>query len=668
MARRPRAVEFVAEPPSKPPSAAWRVYQFVFGRPLASHEEQQEQIGIGTGIPLLGLDALGSAAYGPEAALTLLMPLGLMGLRYITPLIAVVVALLSVVFVSYRQTIAAYPGGGGSYTVAKENLGERASLVAAAALSLDYMLNVSVAISAGVSALISAAPRLMPFQLPLCLCALMLITIANLRGSRTAGLIFMIPTYLFIVSLLAVIAVGVVRAFSSGGHPIPATPVRPSPQALGAASAWLIIRAFASGCTAMTGVEAVSDGVPAFKQPSAKRAQACLGAIIGTLVLLLLGVGWLCRAYGITAVDPHSPAYRSILSQLTEAVWGRGPLYYLTISSVVAVLMLSANTSFADFPRLCRFLARDGFLPEPFIHRGRRLAFTFGIGALAIVSGVLLIAFRGITDAFIPLFAVGAFLAFTLSQAGMVAHWRRAKKKSHWRLALNGVGALATGLTLVVVVASKFLEGAWITVLLMVGLLALFYAVNRHYRALEPQIRADGPLDLSADPAPILVVPIRQWNRLTQRALRFAMDLSPRVLAVQVLTGDHAADDLSQQWETLVQSPSANAARPSPRLVVLRTEYRSRLAPLEEFIKELAHENRRSFVAVLFAELIERHWYHRFLHRQTASILRALLRLHGESNIVLIDMPWYSHEALGTPGWKLLPRAAVEGEGDAPHS
>jgi amino acid transporter len=456
---------------------------YLLGRRLATYEEGEQRVGVMAGVPMLGLDALGSAAYGPEAALTLLIPLGAAGVSYIGPISTLIILLLMVVYFSYRQTIAAYPHGGGSYTVAKDNLGTTPGLFAAAALLLDYVLVVAVGISAGVGALVSALPVLQPHTLSLCLAILLFITLVNLRGVRESGLAFMAPTYLFIVTLLAVIAIGIFNTVLAGGHPVPVVAPPPLPTATTAASLWILMRAFASGCTAMTGVEAVSNGVTAFREPAVPHAQRTLTVIIGLLAVMLAGIAFLCRAYGIGATEPGQPGYESTLSQLTAAVVGRGLFYYITIGSVLSVLALSANTGFADFPRLCRVIAADGFLPSGFAHRGRRLVYSQGIIVLAVLSAGLLIAFGGITDHLIPLFAIGAFLAFTLSQAGMVVHWLRLggahAKKS---MVINAAGALSTGVTLGVVVVSKFLEGAWVMMLLVPGLLGLFYTVRTHYQ------------------------------------------------------------------------------------------------------------------------------------------------------------------------------------------
>ena len=401
----------------------------ILGKPLKTSDERAEQIGISAGIPIFGLDALSSAAYGPEAALSLLIPLGILGVRYIVPISVAIITLLVIVFFSYRQTIAAYPMGGGSYTVARSNLGAFPGLLAAAALLTDYILTAAVGISAGVGALVSAIPSLQSHTVFLCVAILLVIAVLNLRGLRETGIAFMIPTYLFVGTLLIMIAGGLIRVALSGGHPQPVTPL-PAPSPVTATvTYWLLLKVFASGCTALTGVEAVSNGVRAFREPGVKNAQRTLSIIIFLLAVLLAGVSYLVRAYGIAATEPGQPGYQSVLSMLLLAVFGKGVFYYVTIAAILLVLSLSANTAFADFPRLCRAIALNNYLPHVFGYRGRRLVYTYGIVILAIATCFLLVLFGGVTDRLIPLYAVGAFMAFTLSQLGMVVHWF--KKEDH---------------------------------------------------------------------------------------------------------------------------------------------------------------------------------------------------------------------------------------------
>jgi amino acid transporter len=618
---------------------------YLFGRALATDEEGEQRVGVWAGIPMLGLDALGSAAYGPEAALTLLIPLGAVGVGYIGPISTLIIILLAVVYVSYRQTIAAYPHGGGSYTVARENLGTNAGLIAAAALMLDYVLVVAVGISAGIGALVSAFDQLQPYTLPLCLLTLAFITLVNLRGVRESGVAFLVPTYLFIVSLLVVIGIGVVKSILSGGHPAPVKLPPSPPPAVELASFWLLMRAFASGCTAMTGVEAVSNGVGAFKEPSVPHARRTLTVIIGVLALMLAGIAYLCHTYQIAATEPGKLGYESVLSQLVAAVVGRGVFYYITIGSVLVVLALSANTGFADFPRLCRVVAQDGFLPNGFAHRGRRLVYSQGIIVLAVLSAGLLIAFGGITDNLIPLFAVGAFLAFTMSQAGMVAHWRKlGGEHSGKAMAINAAGAICTAVTLAVVLVSKFLEGAWVMMLLIPGLLLLFNAVHAHYQFVAREVATDAPLDARGLVPPLVLVPVRGWSSITRKALRFALKISPEIYALHVADDERAMVALEDCWEQQVRTPAREANLAPPRLIVTYSPYRRLFAPLKQVIEDLQRARPGRDIAVIIPELVGTRWFHYILHNQTSAFIKVYLHLSGFRRVVVINVPWYLNE------------------------
>ena len=618
----------------------------LLGKPLATHEEDEQKIGVFAGIPMLGLDALSSSAYGPEAALTLLLPLGALGLVYIGPIIFVILVLLTLVYFSYRQTIAAYPSGGGSYTVAKENLGERAGLLAAAALLLDYVLNVAVGISAGVGALVSALPKLQPHTLALCLLILALITLINLRGAKESGLAFALPTYVFVATLALTLAIGITRVFLTHGHPVALVAPAPLPAAGGAVTLWLLLRAFASGCTAMTGVEAVSNGVSAFAKPAVRGAQRTLTAIVAILGVLLAGIAYLCQAYHIGATDPDKDGYQSVISQLVGAVAGRGVFYYLTIASVLAVLALSANTSFADFPRLCRLIAQDNFLPHAFANRGRRLVYTLGVASLTTASALLLIAFGGITDRLIPLFAIGAFLAFTLSQAGMVVHWKRiGGAKVRIPLLVNAVGSAATGIVLAVVLAAKFTEGAWITLLLVPAQLLLFTGARRHYDHVAQETRCPRPLDLHDLQPPVVVVPIKSWNTISEKALRFALRLSPDVIGVHISSNEGEAFRMREQWMQYVVQPIDAAGLTQPKFMTLASPYRRLFTPLFTYINQLRDEYPDRMIAVIIPELVETRWHQYLLHNQRATALKAALLLRGGNQVIVINVPWYLGDA-----------------------
>jgi amino acid transporter len=612
----------------------------LLGRPLSSREERGQRIAVAAGVAIFGLDALSSAAYGPEAALTVLRPLGELGGRYIVPLSLGIIGLLTIVFFSYRQTIEAYPGGGGSFTVARENLGNFPGLLAGAALMIDYILNVAVGISAGVGALVSAVPSLLPHTLALCLGILAIITLINLRGLREAGLVFMAPTCLFIGTLLTAIAIGFFKTLAAGGSPAPVVAPPPFAPVTAAIGWWLLLKAFASGCTALTGVEAVSNGVMAFREPAVKSAQRTLAAIIAILIVLLGGIAWLSKVYHIGATDPGSPGYQSMLSQLLGAVAGRGPFYVVAISSVVLVLVFSANTSFADFPRLCRVIAETGHLPKSFGTRGRRLVFSEGILVLAAIAALLLTVFGGVTDRLIPLFAIGAFLAFTLSQAGMVMHWKRsADPRARHSMLVNAVGATATGVTLVVILCAKFLEGAWMTVLLMPLMIVAMMAVRRHYDTVARQMAAPLEFDPGKPSPPLVLLPVQRWNQIADKALRFSLNLSADVRAVHIEC--EGSDELVKQWQAQVARPARESGLQEPELVVLDSPYRLILATILNYTLEQVRKNPGRTVAVVIAELVESRWYHYLLHNQRANLLKALLLLKGNGQIVVINVPWY---------------------------
>ncbi len=613
----------------------------ILGRPLASNEAGEQRIGSAAGVPTFGLDALSSAAYGPEAALTVLLPLGAAGLTFILPLTVAIVILLGIVYLSYRQTIAAYPNGGGSYTVARENLGANAGLVAAAALMTDYLLNVAVGISAGVGALISALPALQPYTLTLCLLILILLTFVNLRGIKEAGTMFMLPTCIFILSLFTMVIWGMLATISSGGHPHPIVSPPHLAKATETVGAWVLLRAFASGCTAMTGVEAVSNGVQAFRAPVVPAARRTLTVIIVTLMALMLGIAYLAHAYHIGATEPGTSNYQNVLSQLIGAVAGRGIFYSVSMASILLVLCLSANTSFADFPRLCRAVAEDGYLPISFSNQGRRLVYSEGIWLLAILSGLLLIIFDGITDRLIPLFAVGAFLAFTLSQSGMVAHWwKKQERGARASMAVNGLGASATAITVVVMAVVKFMAGAWVVVLLVPLLILLMLAVRRHYRRIEQEVSAPGNLNLENLQEPIVIVPIVDWSSIAENALRFAMTMSHKIEVLHIESED-GTNSLKRIWPSRVEEPAREAERQVPQLTVLKSPFRFVVQPIIDHVLEVERKNPDRTIAVLLPELVEPRWYQYFLHNQRDRLLAAGLMRKGRHGIVIVNVPWY---------------------------
>jgi amino acid transporter len=621
------------------------ILDLVVGKPIKTSDERAEQIGPIQGIPIFGLDALSSAAYGPEAALSLLIPLGLLGVRYIVPISAAIITLLVIVYFSYRQTIAAYPSGGGSYTVARFNLGAPASLLAAAALLADYILTAAVGISAGVGALVSAVPSLLSHTVSLCVGILVVITVLNLRGVREAGSAFAVPTYLFVGTLLITIVAGVLRVLLSGGHPTPAVLLPPPPHMTEAVSFWLLLKVFASGCTALTGVEAVSNGVKAFREPTVKNAQRTLTVIIFLLAVLLAGISYLVKAYGIAATDPGQPGYQSVLSMLAAAVFGKGFFYYLTIGSILVVLSLSANTAFADFPRLCRAIAQNNYLPHVFGYRGRRLVYTYGIVVLAILCGSVLILFGGITDRLIPLYAVGAFLAFTLSQAGMVMHWRKNRGPNWLKSALvNGLGALVTGITTGVVLVAKFVEGAWITLLFVPLAIVFFILVRRHYHSVKLITTCKVAVDVAGlSQHPIAVIAIDRWSNITRQGIEFAARLSPEVIALHVEPNEHS-ELLQDDWEHYVERPFRAAGKEPPQLHVLPSPYRFIIVPVVQFILDLSKKHPDRNIIVVIPELVEDKWYEYFLHNQRGRLLEWVLLARGNERVFTVTAPWYVGE------------------------
>ncbi|MDQ2924553.1 MAG: APC family permease [Acidobacteriota bacterium] len=622
-------------------------FDVLFGKPLSSTEAHSEHIGVAAGVPIFGLDGLTSAAYGPEAAMVLLIPLGLLGVHhYLLPIFGFILSLLTILYFSYRQTIEAYPNGGGSFTVASENLGDKAGLLAAAALMIDYILTAAVGISAGITALVSAFPRLHPHQLLFCLVILAVIAIVNMRGVRESGAVFMLPTFVFVGTLLLTIGIGTYHALLAGGHPVALA--TPPPVDLSKMEkftpfllVWLLLKAFSNGCAAMTGVEAVSNGVTSFREPRAQKANHTLTIIIAMLIVLLFGLSYVARAYGVTAMDPDVHGYQSVLSIEVAAVFGRGWFYLLTMGGVFAALSFSANTAFTGFPNMARAVAGNDYLPHVFLLKGRRLLFSHGIYALTGFTALILILFDGVTDRPIPLYAIGAFMAFTLSQAGMVKHWQKTLDAPHRRLKMfiNGLGAIATGVTLVVILVTKFVSGAWVTALLVPFLIGVMMMVKRHYTRVKRETEDPTPLRLTGLEQPIVVIPMARWDKITEKAMRFGMTMSNEVKVVHVDSDD--ADALGSVWETFVLVPTREHGSVEPELVTVKSNYRTILSPLMDYVLKLEGDNPGRKIAVLLPELVVRHWWENLLHNQRVQLLKLLLLLKGNQRIVVVNIPWY---------------------------
>jgi amino acid transporter len=602
----------------------------MFGRPLATAAQAHERLTKIKALAIFSSDALSSVAYATEEILLVLAAAGAVALSAVLPISLAITALLAVVALSYRQTIHAYPRGGGSYIVTRDNLGDHAGLTAGAALMLDYILTVAVSISAGVAAVTSAIQALAPYRLELALLALALMVFVNLRGLREAGTIFAAPTYFFIGSVFLLIVIGVVQVLLSGlgGHNLltgapPETLVTASTDL----SIFLILRAFASGCTAMTGVEAVSDGVPAFKPPEADNAAKTLTAMAIILGIMFLGIGVLSHHLGLVPNDSET-----ILSQLGHRIFIGGPLYYILQASTFFILVLAANTSFQDFPRLGSFMARDHFLPHQFLFRGDRLAFTTGIVVLSVLSGVLLIIFNAETSRLIPLYAVGVFLAFTFSQSSMVRHWLKIRGP-HWRrsLVMNGIGAVTTAVVTLIIAYTKFVHGAWVVVVLIPCLVSLFMAIHGHYLRVADQLALDSmPEPLAPEEIGKVIVPVATLNQAVLRTLRYARAISKDVTAVHIAEDPEDAVSIQRDWERW------KCGMP---LLILESPYRSFIDPLLAYIDALDARSPGSLITVVLPEFVPAHWWENLLHNQTA--LRLKLSLLRRPNTVVTDVPYH---------------------------
>jgi amino acid transporter len=599
------------------------LWQFLIGRPIRSREAAHEEIGSTEGLAALSLDALSSVAYGPEAIALVLVTAGAAALHYLLPISLAIVGLLAILVLSYSQVIEAYPRGGGAYAVSRENLGTQVSQVAAAALVVDYILTVAISISAGVEALSSAFPVLRPATLPLCLVILAAITLMNLRGVGDSARAFLLPTMVFIVGLLALLAWGFVHPVLPVAHPA-LPPARSVPL-------FFLLTAFAAGCTALTGVEAIANGVPLFREPRmlrAKRTEWLLGGILG---LMLLGLAILTIRFGVLP-----GGQQTMLSRVMTAAVGRSWAYYVVSLAITAVLGLAANTSFGGLPLLASILARDQYLPHVFAMRGDRLVFSPGIWVLSCAAAVLLIASDGNTQALIPLFAIGVFTGFTLSQAGMVVHWWH-RRVPNWklRIGLNGLGALATGVATLLFVGTKFLEGAWVVVLAIPLLVWMFRRVHHYYgqvdEILEPGQRP-GPVVAKA--RPLVVVPITPTlTALTRRALDHALSLSDEVIAVAVLfdpetSSDPTPESLHASWE---------AWDPPVRLVTLHSQYHSVVRPLIRFIATLDHRTDQR-VLVLIPEVVPSRPADELLHNRVGWMVASALRRRTDVLIGMVPM------------------------------
>jgi amino acid transporter len=593
------------------------------GVPLPTAQSRHERLGRAAGLAIFASDPLSSNAYATEAILLVLIMAGSAALSYSLPIGFGIAALILIVITSYRQTIRAYPRGGGAYIVAKDNLGVFPALVAGAALLIDYVLTVAVSVTAGIEAVTSAVPALFPYRVWLCLGAVVIITIANLRGVRESGNIFAAPTYLFVISILGMIAWGLVG--TTLGR-MEEAPYEPHPPGLEGISLFLLLRAFSAGCTALTGVEAVSDGVPAFKPPEAHNARIVMAWLGVITVAMFLGITYLAYDFGIVPGGNET-----VVSKIARRVFGGGFLYYEIQAVTMLILLLAANTAFADFPRLSFFLARDRFIPRQFATQGDRLVFSNGIAILAGVACLLVVVFQGDTQQLLPLYAIGVFISFTVSQSGMVRRWLRLREEGWvWRIWFSLVGAVVTGIVLVTLAFTKFTEGAWIVVLLIPSLVVVFLIVHRHYDTVASQLSLEG----MAPPPPLegtILVLVGDLHRGVVRALQYAQSLSPNAKAVYVETDPERTRRLEERWTKWGMGTP---------LIVLNSPYRSLLGPLMEYIDQLQRQRgQHHVVTIVLPEFIPAKWWQQLLHNQTALLIKGQLLFH--KNVVVTDVPYH---------------------------
>jgi len=604
--------------------SAFSFKRLLVGKPIPSSLAHHERLSRVTGLAVLSSDALSSVAYATDFILATLVVAGVAAFTYAIPISLVIATLLAIVAFSYRQTIHAYPTGGGAYIVAKENIGATAGLVAAASLLVDYTLTVSVSISAGVLAITSAFPRTDVYRVEMCLVFLALLMVGNLRGIRESGRIFAVPTYFFVCSISVLILAGLYHYVTGGVEQL--TVPLPTGAGQGRLTTFLLLTAFANGCTAMTGVEAVSNGVPAFRPPESKNASATLVAMAVLAIGMFVGITVLAHAYGVI---PNSA--ESGVSQLGRAIFGdRTVLYYLLQAATTMILVLAANTAYADFPRLASIVARDRYLPRQFMNQGDRLAFSNGILVLSVFAAVLIIAFRGDTQLLLPLYMIVVFVSFTLSQAGMVIHWRKTREAG-WKTSafINGFGAIVTAIVLVIVAVTKTLEGAWIVLLLIPLIVLLFNGTRRHYdhvasqltlRGYAPQMRAHNTV----------IMPIGGMQRAVVEALRYAETLSDDVRAVYVDTDARATDQIRNDWETWGGRVT---------LVVLPSPYRSVMEPLLDYIRSVERDRPEDYVTVILPEFVPARWWQHLLHNQSALLIKGALLFRP--NTVVTSVPFH---------------------------
>ncbi len=610
------------------------VRRVLIGRRLATEDEQLERVSKKVGLAIFASDNISSSAYATEEAMRVLALAGAAALALTMPITIAIVVVLAIVVLSYMQVIRAYPQGGGSYVVASQNLGILPGLVAASALLVDYFLTVAVSVAAGVAAITSAVPELHGERVVIAVALVAFLTIGNLRGIREAGLLFAAPTYLYVVAVVGLLAVGLWRVVS-GDIPQPIQPIEPFPSGgTQPLAILLVLRAFASGSVALTGTEAVSNGVQAFKEPADRNASTVLVVMGSLFATLFVGISYLATTIGIT---PDASETETVLSLLTKSLVGTSWYFYLVQAATAVILILAANTAFNGFPRLASIMATDRFMPRQFAQRGDRLAFSTGILALAVVSSLLIVVYDASVTGLIPLYTVGVFIAFTLSQAGMVRRWFRLRSRG-WipSAAINALGAVATGVVAVVVGVSKFELGAWMVVAIIPVLVAMLYGINAHYRSIEDRllIASAAPVHLERT-VPRIVVPISRIDHASLRALSIAKGLGGQVYAVHISFDAEGAKAFKKRWAQVVGGDIPLDTVISP--------YRALLPPLLRYIEAIDSRDPGRPIIVVLAEFVPRHWWEALLHNQTALLLK--LRLFTRRNTSVLDVPYHLDDA-----------------------
>lgn len=604
----------------------------VIGRRIASQAEAQERLGPFKGLAIFASDNISSSAYATEEIMRVVVVAGAAALAATLPLTFAIVAVLLIVVVSYQQTIRAYPSGGGSYIVASENLGRGPGLMAAGALLTDYVLTVAVSVAAGVAALTSIFPLLYDQRVLVGVGFVALLWIGNLRGLQESANIFAVPTYVYLVAIFGLLAYGGWLTLSGSLPAYHAPPDATLTQPLEGLGLLLILRAFAAGSVALTGTEAVSNGVQAFRAPESRNAGLVLILMGSLFAIIFTGISFLASQLGVV---PDLSEQETVISQITRTLVGAGtPFHYLMQLSTALLLVLAANTAFAGFPRLASILGKDRFLPRQFQYRGDRLAYSFGIMVLALVASLLIVAFRGSVTNLIPLYTVGVFIAFTLSQSGMVVHWWRLRHEVsgwRWRAALNGTGAVATGVVAIIVGVVKFALGAWMVLLLIPLLIGLMWAIGRHYQSVEAALAVDAKGgSLPRRVAPRVLVPVSRIDRATLNALAFATSISGDVTAVHVSDDSADVKEMRAAWEGWGGPVN---------LVILESPYRALMAPLMAYIEATDSGDPQQPTTIVVPEFVPRHFWEYPLHNQTG--LRLKLRLFFRRNTVVVDVPYH---------------------------